>query len=88
MRFPAQEEGNVRYVAAHKAGLYARGPRKVQAAVADWLARGADFLRARGAAAHALAQPDAVWQIADEVWACVQQPRIASGKSKQPRHNK
>ncbi len=65
---PGQEDGNVRYIVAHQAGIYAHGAEKVKAAVADWLSQGAAFLKARGEAAHALARPDAVWQIADEIW--------------------
>lgn len=85
---PGQEDGNVRYVVGHKAGLWARGSRRVKAAVADWLAQGAEFLEERGEAAHQLARPDAVWQIADEIWQQAQRPPVISTrhsrKRKQP----
>jgi 1,2-diacylglycerol 3-beta-galactosyltransferase len=64
---PGQEDGNVQFVIENEAGLYANTPAKVAAAVADWLERGPAFLAERSASAHRLAQPDAVWLIADEI---------------------
>lgn len=82
---PGQEDGNVAYIMEHQAGVYARGARRVKAAVSEWLAQGPGFLKARAAAAHALASPEAVWQIADEVWTLAQQPRLVRKARKLPK---
>jgi 1,2-diacylglycerol 3-beta-galactosyltransferase len=73
---PGQEAGNVTYVTSNQAGVYAPGATRVARAINDWLSRGLDFLRERGENARKLARPDAVWEIADEVWNYAQQPRI------------
>lgn len=64
---PGQEAGNIGYVIEHGAGVYAPGAAQVADAVADWLAEGSDRLAARGAQARALARPQAVWEIAEEI---------------------
>jgi 1,2-diacylglycerol 3-beta-galactosyltransferase len=80
---PGQEDGNISYVVAHQAGVYAPGPARVARAVRDWLAKGPDYLRERGENAHELARPGAVWDIADEVWYFAQRPRITQVPVKQ-----
>jgi 1,2-diacylglycerol 3-beta-galactosyltransferase len=62
---PYQETVNADYVVSHGAGLYAPGP----ALVADQLARilAENQLPALAEAANRLAQPNAVWEIAEEL---------------------
>ncbi len=79
---PGQEEGNVSYITAHTAGVYAPGPARVARAIKSWLAQGPDFLRDRAANARELARPDAVWEIADEVWHYAHQPRIVQASTR------
>jgi 1,2-diacylglycerol 3-beta-galactosyltransferase len=81
---PGQEEGNVIYITQNQAGVYAPGPAKVAKAVNEWLALGPEFLRQRAENAKHLARPDAVWEIADEIWNLAQQPRIQQ-PAKKPR---
>jgi 1,2-diacylglycerol 3-beta-galactosyltransferase len=73
---PGQEDGNVLYITQNHAGVYAPAPKKVAKAVDEFLSKGADFLQAAGERAHSLARPDAVWQIADEIWQYAEQGRI------------
>jgi 1,2-diacylglycerol 3-beta-galactosyltransferase len=62
-----QEDGNIAHVVEHGAGVYAPVPGQAADTVAAWLSEGSDRLAARGRAAHALARPDAVWDIAEEI---------------------
>jgi len=64
---PGQEEGNVDYVVEHDAGIYAPEPERVASIVREWLAEGTQALKERAARARAIARPEAVWDIADEV---------------------
>ena len=73
---PGQEEGNVTYVVENGAGVWAPSPARVADAVEAWLAEGAAGLARRSAAARALGRPNAVWDIADEVWHYANQPRV------------
>src|SRR5450432_280184 len=82
---PGQEDGNVTYITSHEAGLYAPGAAKVAKAVNEWLSQGPDFLRERAQKAHELARPDAVWEIADEIWQYAQQPLIEQVKPERRR---
>ncbi len=75
-RIPGQEDGNVTYITTKHAGVYAPRPARTARVVGEWLAQGPEFLKARGKDALKLAQPNAVWDIADEVWHYAQQPRI------------
>jgi len=75
---PGQETGNVDYVVDNEAGVYAPNPREVGEAVSAWLSQGADELRRLSQNARRIARPNAVFDIADEVWAYAQQPRIAN----------
>jgi 1,2-diacylglycerol 3-beta-galactosyltransferase len=65
---PGQEDGNVTYVVENNAGAYAPEPRQVAETVANWLHEGADALAQRAANARRIANPNAVWEIADEIW--------------------
>lgn len=65
---PGQETGNVRYIQMNQAGLFARGSRRIARAVKHWIEGGSDLLAERARNAARLAQPDAVWQVADEIW--------------------
>ncbi|MBX3064532.1 MAG: glycosyltransferase [Anaerolineae bacterium] len=73
---PGQEYGNVKYIIAHKAGVYARGPRRVARVINKWLHEPADRLKERGENAKKLAMPNAVWDIADELWQWCQKPPV------------
>jgi 1,2-diacylglycerol 3-beta-galactosyltransferase len=65
---PGQEDGNVTHVIQHGAGAYAPNPQEVAETVEAWLAEGKAGLQERAEKARAIARPDAVWDIADEVW--------------------
>lgn len=73
---PGQETGNVDYVVENNAGLYAPEAGQMAQAVADWLQEGPEGLVKRSANARRIARPDAVWDIADEVWQWAHQPLI------------
>jgi 1,2-diacylglycerol 3-beta-galactosyltransferase len=73
---PGQETGNVNYVVQNNAGVYAPSPGAVADSVSQWLAEGEQGLRQRAENAHRLARPNAVWEIADEIWHYAQQPKI------------
>ena len=73
---PGQEDGNVSYVVENDAGVFAPGPEKVIAAVQEFLEQGPEKLALSAENAKRIARPDAVWEIADEVWDLANQPRI------------
>jgi 1,2-diacylglycerol 3-beta-galactosyltransferase len=73
---PGQEDGNVTFVVENNAGVYAPKPELVAREVTKWLAEGKRGLMRRAANARQLARPNAVWDIADEVWRWAQHPRI------------
>lgn len=73
---PGQEEGNVDYVVENDAGVYAPHPSAVASAVQAWLSEGQAGLRRRSEAARRLAYPNAVWDIAEEVWEHAHLPKI------------
>jgi 1,2-diacylglycerol 3-beta-galactosyltransferase len=73
---PGQEYGNIKYLIQHDAGIYARGPGRVAAVVEQWLGEPAAQLRLRAANARTLARPNAVWEIADELWRFANQPPV------------
>lgn len=77
---PGQEEGNVQLVVESGAGVYAPKPEEVADAVAQWLSEGDDGLRKRAENARKIAHPNAVWDIADEVWTFAHKGTIATGK--------
>lgn len=73
---PGQEDGNVEHVIENNAGAYAPTPQKVAATVEAWLAEGPEGLKQRSDNARRIANPNAVWEIAEEVWDWAQQPLI------------
>lgn len=77
---PGQETGNIDYVVDNGAGVYAPTPVEVGAALTTWLHRGPDFLRQMSESARALGRPNAVFEIADEVWAYAHHPPIRAGR--------
>ncbi|MDZ4768573.1 MAG: glycosyltransferase [Chloroflexota bacterium] len=79
---PGQETGNVDYVVENHAGQFAPTPRAVADTAAAWLAEGEPGLQRWADNAHRIAHPNAVWDIADEVWALANKPRVATGRSK------
>jgi 1,2-diacylglycerol 3-beta-galactosyltransferase len=66
-----QESPNVDYVVAHGAGVYAPGPQRVADSLAGILADGGKQLEQLKAGVKKLAQPDAIWKIAREIWSYV-----------------
>jgi 1,2-diacylglycerol 3-beta-galactosyltransferase len=66
-----QESPNVDYVVSQGAGIDAPGPKRTAEAVESLLAGGGSALRKLAAGAKKLAQPDAIWKIADEIWSFV-----------------
>jgi 1,2-diacylglycerol 3-beta-galactosyltransferase len=62
-----QESPNVRYVVSRKAAVYAPSPRKVAAAVAALLANDGAQLQVLSEGVRAIAEPHAVWHIAELV---------------------
>lgn len=82
---PGQEDGNVQLVVESGAGVYAPKPEEVAQAVAQWLDEGIAGLQKRAENARKIAHPNAVWDIADEVWSYAHQGPIATGK--RPRKN-
>lgn len=77
---PGQETGNVEYVVDNHAGVFAPSPQEAADALAGWLAEGAAGLQQRSESARRIARPNAVWDIADEVWQYAQQPPIATNR--------
>ncbi len=73
---PGQETGNVGYVVGNAAGEFAPTPYLVAETLASWLAEGPDGLKRRSQNARRLSRPNAVWDIADEIWAWAHHPRI------------
>jgi 1,2-diacylglycerol 3-beta-galactosyltransferase len=73
---PGQETGNVDYVVENDAGVFAPASYLVADSVARWLGEGREGLQRRSENARRLGKPDAVWDIADEVWTWAHHPRI------------
>lgn len=73
---PGQEEGNVDFVVENNAGVFVNQPRAAAETIERWLREGEAALRARAANARRAAKPNAVWEIADEVWDYAQMPPI------------
>jgi 1,2-diacylglycerol 3-beta-galactosyltransferase len=62
-RLPGQEDGNIRYVAAEGAGIWAPKPEQIVAALSTWIER-PDKRQQAAAACRRLARPQAARQIA------------------------
>jgi 1,2-diacylglycerol 3-beta-galactosyltransferase len=73
---PGQEDGNVDYIVENHAGMLATDPPDVAQAVGEWLDEGPEGLAKRARAARALGRPDAVWEVAEEVWHYANQPEV------------
>jgi 1,2-diacylglycerol 3-beta-galactosyltransferase len=63
-----QESPNVDYVVEQGAGLYAPGPQRVAECVASILNGRGPSLAQLAEGVRKIAQPDAVWNIADKIW--------------------
>jgi 1,2-diacylglycerol 3-beta-galactosyltransferase len=63
-----QESPNVEFVVKHRAGVYAPGPKKTAECVAHLLETDG-ALEALSRGARTIAQPDAIWKIADQITA-------------------
>ncbi|MDX1992073.1 MAG: glycosyltransferase [bacterium] len=79
---PGQETGNVDYVVENNAGVYAPDPDVVASTVEQWLKEGEAGLRRRAENARRLGRPNAVWDIASEVWDYAHQPLIPTHRRK------
>jgi 1,2-diacylglycerol 3-beta-galactosyltransferase len=77
---PGQETGNVDWVIDNRAGVFAPSPREVADAAQAWLSEGERGLRRRSEAARRIAYPNAVWEIADEVWEYAHHPLISTNR--------
>lgn len=77
---PGQETGNVDYVVENNAGVFAPSSRAVAESVQDWLAEGHRGLERRSRNARRLGRPNAVWDIADEVWEYAHKPMIVNNR--------
>lgn len=75
---PGQEDGNVRLVIENNAGAFAPGPAKVAEVVSAWIAEGPAALAKRAESVRRIARPNAVWDIADAVWAAANRPPVPS----------
>jgi 1,2-diacylglycerol 3-beta-galactosyltransferase len=64
---PGQEEGNLRYVQSHGAGIWIADPTALVAHTTNWLTYPAQMERT-AAAAHRLGRPDAAMRIARLAW--------------------
>lgn len=79
---PGQETGNVEYVVENGAGVYAPSPYAVAESVSTLLQEGESGLRRRSEAARRIARPNAVWDIAEEVWKHAHKPYILTNRRK------
>lgn len=77
---PGQETGNVDYVVRNKAGVFAPSAREVADAVENWLGEGEAGLQRRSDAAAALGRPNAVFEIAEEVWQYAHMPPVPTNR--------
>jgi 1,2-diacylglycerol 3-beta-galactosyltransferase len=65
---PGQETGNVDIVVSNGVGVFAPTPQEIGDALESWLAEGPEGLQRRSDRARALGHPNAVFDIAEEVW--------------------
>ena len=77
-RIPGQETGNVQLVVDNDAGVYLPKPEKAAHQIIDWLAEGPEKLEQRARNAKRIADPEAVWEIAEAVWEWAHKPNIAT----------
>lgn len=77
---PGQETGNVEYVLANDAGIFAESPRAVADAAEAWLSEGPEGLARRSDNARRIGRPNAVFDIAEEIWEQAQRPPIPTNR--------
>jgi 1,2-diacylglycerol 3-beta-galactosyltransferase len=77
---PGQETGNVEYVVANRAGVFAPSPHEVADTAQKWLGEGAASLRQRSENARRIGRPNAVWEIAEEVWEYAHKPHVPTNR--------
>ncbi len=73
---PGQETGNMEYIIESRAGVYPGTPEAVGHTVAAWVREGREALAVRAARSQAIAQPDAAFAVAEEVWEWANRGRI------------
>jgi len=73
---PGQETGNVDFVVNNDAGVFAPSSNAVTEAIREWLSEDGAGLKRRSQNARRIGHPDAVWDIADEIWHYAQQPPV------------
>ncbi len=77
---PGQETGNVDFVVENNAGVFAPEPDIVANALGEWLDEGQEGLKRRAENARRIARPNAVWEIAEEIWEYAHHPMIATNR--------
>ena len=78
---PGQETGNVDWVVEHDIGVFTPDPGEIGDTLLAWLAEGPEGLRRRSERARAQARPNAVFEIAADIWRLAQQgPQATRGK--------
>ncbi len=77
---PGQETGNVQYVLDNRAGVFAPSPLEVADVAQKWLGEGTARLHQRSENARRIGRPNAVWEIAEEVWHYAHQPPVATNR--------
>jgi 1,2-diacylglycerol 3-beta-galactosyltransferase len=77
---PGQETGNVEHVVNNKIGVFAPTPQKISETLVDWLAEGPASLKARSERARKISRPNAVFDIAAEIWHYAHEEPIATHK--------
>lgn len=75
---PGQETGNVTYVVENRAGTFVPTPDGVADTVRLWLSEGEAGLRRRSEAALRLGRPNAVWDIAEQIWEHAQREPVVN----------
>lgn len=65
---PGQETGNVDYVVQNNAGVFAPSPDEVAENLQRWLQEGIAGIKQRSENARGLGRPNAVWDIAQEIY--------------------
>jgi len=77
---PGQETGNMQYVVESGAGEYPGNPEAVGRTVATWINEGQEGLARRAERARQIAQPEAAFSVAEEVWKWANTPRITNDR--------
>lgn len=73
---PGQETGNVEWIVNNDAGVFAPSPRLVADTLEAWLGDDRTELARRSEAAAAMGKPNAVWEIAEELYTWAHHPPI------------